>query len=836
MILTNHVPSVQMHRNCIRVASVFLLLVLLTPYVGAQQQSPDFSAQLNNWQTRIKNAETALEEDFKTVDSATVKSRLKQVIQQAGEIRSSAEQRLQAIEAKLDKLGKAPAKDQPEEVPKLASLRKELQQQVSEARAHAARADLVIARANELLSAIAAWKQTQVATRILQRSPPPISLSVWRQAAVDAMALADNILTRPIAWWQTYRASFGLLWALLLPLLGLVIGWLSRHFILARFGRDPTASEPGYARRIVAAFADGLANAIIPVAIILLVTVVLAWLGDVSGLFVYPVYVIAVAIAVLLTVFGLARTALSPRLVQWRIVPVEPAYTSKLLHAVGTVAGLLAIAMVLIATAWTAHFYTPELEAAFFLIQSALTALALAWLLTPKYWAPSIAASQRLGTAEEHAAVLEAEGTEDTDKGSGDESVGEPRWIRFLHGLRWFVLLTPILALAGYGRLAFHLQSRLVATGALIWLVLLLRLALREVLQHVLAERQRKRRERSGRNAASDDIGVRIMVYWVAFGIDILLLVPLVYLLLLIYGVPPTTLGLWTQVLLAGITIGKISLSLEGVLLALGVLVLVVLTTNLVRRWVTTRLLPNTRLDSGARDSIAAGTSYVGVAIAIVLAVATLGIDFSKLALIIGALSLGIGFGLQNVVHNFAAGILLLIERPIKVGDWIVAGTTEGTVKRISVRSTEVETFERSTVFVPNSELIANHVTNWTHGNRMARLTLPVRAAYGSNPRQVEEILLRCAREQQQVLRFPKSYVWFRGFGESALDFELRVYIRDTNEWDTADSGLYFAIEAAFREAGIIIPFPQRDLHIRSDPNPNGQSRLEPRPMPDGSS
>ncbi|MDN5871266.1 MAG: mechanosensitive ion channel [Nitrococcus sp.] len=829
MTITSHVPMVRTCRLRISIAVVFLALVLVAYDAGAQQSSPDFEDRVRDWQSQLKDAAAALEANFADADLDAVTGRLKQLTQQAQETKAVAETRLETAQGELGMLGEPPAKGEPAEEPELAKLRRELQRRIAQAKVHVTLADLVTSQANDLLSAIAAREEARVQAEFLQHTPPPIWPSVWRQAAADALAFANRVLTSPITWWQTRKQQeevpFSQLWLLLLlPVVGLVIGWPIRHFLLARLGRNPLEPEPTYVRRIVKVFVDGLANSIVPVVIILLVTGVLAWLGVLTGLFAYLIYAIAVAIAVFLMVYGLSRAALSPQLVQWRIVPVEPAYTGKLLRAVGTVAGLLAISMVLLATAQTSRHLTPALEAVFFLAQATSTALALAWLLTPKYWSSSIAASQRLGTAEEHAEVLEAEKAD-------EEPADEPRSIRLVRALRGLVLLTPILALAGYGWLAYYLQSRLMATGALVGLALLLRLGLREALEHLLTGRQRKRRKSSRRAAGNDpDAGVKIMVYWAGLGIDILLLVPLVYLLLLIYGVPLTTLGLWTQRLLAGITIGNITLSLTDILIALVVLVLGVLFTNLVRHWMATRLLPNTRLDTGARDSIAAGTSYVGVAIAILLAIASLGIDFSSLALIAGALSVGIGFGLQNLVQNFAAGIQLLVERPIKVGDWIIVGATQGTVKRISVRSTEIETFDRCSIFVPNSDLISNHVANWTHRNRVARLILPVRVALGSEPSQVEEVLLRCAREHRHVLRFPESYVWFRGFGEWALNFELRVYIDDADNWITVDNGLYFAIEVALREAGIVIPFPQRDLHIRGDQDENLQLDDEKRP------
>jgi small-conductance mechanosensitive channel len=171
------------------------------------------------------------------------------------------------------------------------------------------------------------------------------------------------------------------------------------------------------------------------------------------------------------------------------------------------------------------------------------------------------------------------------------------------------------------------------------------------------------------------------------------------------------------------------------------------------------------------------------------------------------------------VVNNFVSGLILLIERPIKVGDWIAVGAHEGYVRRINVRATEIETFRRAAVIVPNSELISGAVTNWTHKDRYGRVELPVGVAYGSDVAQVMDILQRCLDENEAILRHPEAYVLFTGFGDSSLDFEARGHIANVEYRVSVQSDLRIAIYQAFEAAGIEIPFPQRDLHIKSVEN-----------------
>jgi len=229
--------------------------------------------------------------------------------------------------------------------------------------------------------------------------------------------------------------------------------------------------------------------------------------------------------------------------------------------------------------------------------------------------------------------------------------------------------------------------------------------------------------------------------------------------------------------------------------------------------------LSNSRMDSGAREAMLTITGYVGFIVAALAGLSIAGVGFGNLAIVAGALSLGIGFGLQNIVNNFVSGIILLFERPIKTGDWIVTGSTEGTVKKIRVRSTEVQTFDRSNVIVPNSELISAPVTNWTLRDKYGRVVIPVGVAYGSDTELVERVLYEVIEDVPEIIKNRPALpikVLFLSFGDSTLNFELRFFIFDVGSVVDVRSKLHFAIDKAFRENNIEIAFPQRDIHIRS--------------------
>ncbi len=295
------------------------------------------------------------------------------------------------------------------------------------------------------------------------------------------------------------------------------------------------------------------------------------------------------------------------------------------------------------------------------------------------------------------------------------------------------------------------------------------------------------------------------------------------------WGLSETGLRRIALLLTDGFAIGSVTVVPAKIALALLGLALLLTISGWFRKRLEKSWLPKTRLDRGAREAAVAIVGYTGIALAVIISLVVAGFDFSNIAIIAGALSVGIGFGLQNIVNNFVSGLILLFERPVKTGDWVVVGGTEGYVKRISIRSTQIQTFDRADVIVPNSELISNQVTNWMLYDARGRVRVPVGVAYGSDTALVKEILLKIGREHPHVVHdnsAPGPVVMFLGFGDSSLDFELRCFIQNIDTRLTVISDMNFAIDAAFREHNIEIPFPQRDVHVRD--LPAGRSGQEP--------
>jgi small-conductance mechanosensitive channel len=292
-----------------------------------------------------------------------------------------------------------------------------------------------------------------------------------------------------------------------------------------------------------------------------------------------------------------------------------------------------------------------------------------------------------------------------------------------------------------------------------------------------------------------------------------------------------------TAVLTYQLRFGQISISLGGVLLFLFSVWLAFWVAKTVRLVLQDEILPKVSLPRGVANSVSSLTYYAMVLLGLMVALAAAGFEVGQLAIVVGALSVGIGFGLQNVVNNFVSGLILMFERPIQPGDVVEVSGTSGKVREIGMRATTLSTFEGADVVVPNGVLLNEKLINWTLSDMDRRIDVNVGVAYGNDPRRVLELLMEVTQATPGIATEPAPSVLFSGFGPSSLDFAIRSWTNNFGDWVKIRSELHVRVYAALREAGIEIPFPQQDLHLRTVAPAAGEllsGRRSPPDVPDG--
>jgi small-conductance mechanosensitive channel/uncharacterized protein YndB with AHSA1/START domain len=391
--------------------------------------------------------------------------------------------------------------------------------------------------------------------------------------------------------------------------------------------------------------------------------------------------------------------------------------------------------------------------------------------------------------------------------------------------IRYMAMLTLIVAVAavlvGYQNFAGYLIHGITRTSLALFMLWILFWLISRGFDYLIQEdtpAAQSLRENLGLGKSATRTGLGFM----QLVADLVLWVGAIVYFIYVWDESGTTIDRLVDLVILGGTVGNLRLIpaqiIGGVLVFAGLMILI----GWLKRWIDRRWLQHIVAERGAREALITLFGYVGFVIALLIGLTQAGVDLSGIAIVSGALALGIGFGMQEIANNFVSGLILLFERPIRSGDFVTVGDTEGFVRKISIRATEIETLDNQNVMVPNSELVSGRVTNWVLHDTQGRIRLFVGVAYGSDVEKVRGILERVANEHPEVItdgRAPAPRALFMGFGDSSLDFELRCRVNRIDRRFTVMSDMNFAINAAFREENIEIPFPQRDLHIRSYPD-----------------
>lgn len=765
-------------------AARFTVLVILFCIIGQAIAHADETPGVLGRQAAIMDVSNGL--DTGTLDLVSARDQLRLY---RSEARLTVERLIRdrdLLQQQLATLGLAPEGGDVEPI-EVSDRRASLLTQSAELSALAAQARLNAEDANRLLAGLSERQRAAFFNETLKPGRSALRPSVWVDALNGFGGLIGSFVAHLNSWKDT-RAESGTLMVDALKLTGvlalaLLLFWPLRRWINAVLSTTLVKRKPSEFQRYTALLARILTR-VVPGIIggfalisMLEATGLLTTSGKSLALTIWQVSLIYLAAD------GMALGLFSPQEPDWRIVPLTD--TSARRARVLSVVGILIVGLAhVIGAATFVENGGVELTSGVVVIEGIMISAVIVVALLPSTWRliPERAVEVSAATAK--------------------------RWtyLRGL-GLPMIVAISGALLL-GYLNLASFLSSRSVwLVGLVVW-IWIVRRAIMAGLRAFDASFMERRLD-------PDAPGRKAMLFWAGLVVDLFIIVASAPMIALLLGIDAYSVRDGFVDAFTGISIGNFTLSLSDIFAAIATFFVILLVTRFLQRALDARLFAGTNADEGFRNSFRTLLGYTGLVIALFAAIGVIGLDLSNLAIIAGALSVGIGFGLQSIVNNFVSGLILLFERPVKVGDWVVTNSGEGFIKKISVRSTEIETFDHATVIVPNSELISNSVKNWTHKDRGGRVTVPVGVAYNSDVKKVRELLYKVADEHPKILKAPSPFVYFKEFGESSLDIELRFFIRNIPDTPTIRNDVRFAILDAFRENDIEIPFPQRDLHVK---------------------
>ncbi|HWB46717.1 MAG TPA: DUF3772 domain-containing protein, partial [Hyphomicrobiaceae bacterium] len=774
------------------------------PPAAAPAPSPVLPAELAEPVTKLSAAIEAAEHQVRSPSEheeelGKLRASVESILDGSTEIADKLRPRLADVKAQIEKLGPPPAKDAPPEAPAVAAERARLTALASALDGAIKTTQLTWERARQLIEKITVQRHSLFTRNLMERLTTPLLPALWRDVARAAAPVAHRISYQAQYWWQEAReqrsplAALAGAAALLFLLSTLIVARLTRR----RRG-EPT---PTFFERAVSVAWVAPLRALPAAASALLLDAGLDALGLLFPPWDRASAAIARSIVVFAAVVALSFTVLAPRARQWRLFNITDRTARRIGWLLVGIAALYSVDLAL--TSLNRVFYIPL---SISVVQAFATSMAFALLLIGLLLTPfqPVVPASRLAMPQVARWMM--------DLALPDVARNEPRWLKLP---LWIIALTIIItALAGYVALARFIAQQTVLTGIVVVVGWLGYAAIRAMTRTEPEQPQAMGRILTA-HFGLDDTRSRQLSRLVEIVLTLALVICAIPLVMLQWGFSGADIRDWAKSLLFGMEIGQFRISLVRILLGVVLFIALLFATRLFQRWLRQTALQPPRVEPGIANSIDTVVGYAGTAIAALLAISYAGFDVTNLAIVAGALSVGIGFGLQSIVNNFVSGLILLIERPIKVGDRLVIGDQQGLVRRISVRATEIETFDRSSLFVPNSELITGRVLNWTHRDSLAAFNVKVGVAYDADPDQVVAILLKCAEDHPQVLRNPAPAAALEGFGDSALLFNLRITLPDVGIHPGVQSDLRIAILKALRAAAIEIPFNQVDVNLR---------------------
>jgi potassium-dependent mechanosensitive channel len=761
----------------------------------------DPAAILDSVKQSLKGVEIKLaDENLTDADLVKLRAALDPLSGQIQGVIADATPKLAAVKARLDQLGKPPdLKANPNaapEDPAIAKERDDQQKLFATQDDLIKRANLAQLQGDQLASQIAEQRRALFANSVFQSSSSILAPSLWMDVARDTphiLGAARSVATDfggsvVQAFMQGSAALFSVL-AVALLAVAAGVGLLARKF----FPRRKSGPEPDEFQKAVAALWVALATMGIPVATLLALSALAQWFNFSADQYKPLSDALFRGVVRFAWAFGLGEAILAPRRPLWRPLNLSDRVARRLMSLLLVLAGLISLGDLFEGLDEVVGASLPVSVAAKGTF-SLLVGIAL------------IRGLYRIVDAPDD--------EEDAASGRPANLADEGPWWPAIRFAAWAAIIAVIGAdLVGYVALSSFLVRQLAWTGFVAGLLFLLQKAISEGLElafhphshlgRALLASLGLRRERLAQIAVLFSGVVTLTLFGVA---ALLILAP--------WGLQSHDMVGSVRSAFFGFKVGDVTISPWGLLVALALFVMGYTITHTIQNWLEKRYLPLTQIDEGLQASIRTSVGYIGVVLSLLFAVAFLGINLENLALVAGALSVGIGLGLQGVVNNFVSGLILLWERAIKVGDLVSVGDEQGHVRRINVRATEIETADRVMMIVPNGNLMTGVVKNFVRGDRIGRVKIPIQVLWGVDPEKVRETLLDVAKSHDEVVGIPAPTVFFSNIGPNSLDFDLVCFVENVERAGRVRSDLMFAIFSRLREEGVAITGGSSAVHV----------------------
>ena len=780
-------------------------LVLLLAGAGAafgQTASPPqrpFAQLIDVWTRQLDRVATRAEQaNLLPVEIDTLREQVADVRAAASAAAAIARNDLADTKKLLAPLELKPGGEPVAETDAVKADRARLTELASVSESQVKQCEVIIARADQLTERLTKLRGQVMLDALLHRDVSPLSPEVWRQLGPQFRTAVQTLSAALAAWGREGLSALGsgdqdltslAVWAVVT----VVLWWLGR-FLRRRFGRGHEI-EPGQRDRTLAAAVDGVGLVLVPILSVWLVGKLVAATSPPPPIDVL-VPDLVVRVIVFLLVIGLTAAALSPRRPAWRVLPFSTESADVLSRAIRRLMAIgLSLEFIYVVLTRGAGDRS-ALASVGALVIAVVVALLTLPALSNRAW---------------H--MVPAEGTD------RPRMLGGTWWSIARLLLSVLVLSAIPFALLGYATLAAHLHNAIFSTLLMIAIVVLAHRLVGDLLEEAAAPDTPPGRWVRHRLGLAPDATLR--------GQHLVMLVFDLFLVLLLAVGIPAAWSVDTDAivdgagqLMRGVKVGSVTISLGNVGMAIVAFVICLVMARLVRSVVRDRVLPTVDAPLPLRQSIDAGLNYVGVLLALVIGIGVLGVDFTNLAIVLGALSVGIGLGLQNIANNVISGVILLVERPIKAGDWVSVAGHEGFVRRINIRATEMETFQRTHVIMPNSMFLQNPVVNRTYSDTSSRVEIKLTVGLGTDVAKMEALLREAALSHPRVLRVPAPIVRFERITPNGLDFELFVFVNRLEDRLVVTNDLNQTILARLIEAGIVEPnaIPTFKLHSIETP------------------